>query len=163
MYINCGSSSISQGPSHGLSHGFCKANSPSRNWIINSNKFAGNRPYARRSSNTPVSSLALNSFPPVPNRSRSLDGLLDTAEAPAEATNEQIPSSFTTNRRDDIKTDLDEGDKVTDRSKAEDFSSDALENDDKSSVHSNSSESKRKRNFMDRCVNKVRSFIKKVE
>ncbi|CAH1112714.1 unnamed protein product [Psylliodes chrysocephalus] len=147
---------------------FCKANSPSRNWIINSNKFTGGRPpYPRRGSNTPVSSLALNSYPPLPpNRSRSLDGLLDSTEpiaAVSEATiHDQVPSKSCDNIDRDSS---DSSDKETDpnslSNKVDNFLDAADSDNDKSSIYSNSSDSKRKRNFMDRCVNKVRSFIKK--
>lgn len=120
----------------------------------------------RRGSNTPISPLASHKSPSTPNRSRSLDGLLDSTEAPVTATNaaliERIPSSAARS--------CEELDKEKQKQKA--VSEDSAENEnvlenstdsndaDKVSMISNSSE-KRKRNFMDRCVNKVRSFIKK--
>ena len=85
----------------------------------------------RRGSNTPTSPLAAE--PRAPNRSRSLDGLLD-AEPPVEV--ESVPSKS-----------CDELDKEPSVGNDVDSVSDASD--------------KRKRNFMDRCVNKVRSFIKK--
>lgn len=109
---------------------------------------------ARRGSNTPISPLAAKSSPTPPNRSRSLDGLLDAEPASAVAKNstliEQIPSNATQScdELDVEKSNVNSGGEMVD--------SDV----DKVSVKSNSSE-KRKRNFMDRCVNKVRSFIRK--
>ncbi|KAJ8917810.1 hypothetical protein NQ315_010716 [Exocentrus adspersus] len=161
-----------------LTYRFCKANSPSRNWIINSNKFAKGLPplypYTRRGSNTPISSLALISNPPTPNRSRSLDGLLDsepTGAASKAAIDEQTPSQ-TTKSCDDIDKDFSDEDRTeTETNNLEDTKCNGVNDHldcsvdnsdiDKSSIHSNSSDSKRKRNFMDRCVNKVRSLIKK--
>lgn len=112
----------------------------------------------RRGSNTPISPLAAKPSQ-TPNRSRSLDGLLDSEPAAAKNTAliEQIPSNATQScdELDTTKSNNDEDeDKVVEQSSAN-------ANDmDKVSVKSNSSE-KRKRNFMDRCVNKVRSFIRK--
>lgn len=109
----------------------------------------------RRGSNTPISPLAAsNHTPPTPNRSRSLDGLLDSEPTSAKNTAliEQIPSNATQSC-DEI--DMDKSSEPTTPTEIE------QSNDiDKVSVKSNSSE-KRKRNFMDRCVNKVRSFIRK--
>lgn len=135
---------------------FYKSSSPSRNWIMtpHNRRGSGLPPQypARRGSNTPISPLAAKSSPTPPNRSRSLDGLLDAE--PAAAKNsvliEQIPSNATQS--------CDELDVEKSNSNN---SGEPVENDvDKVSVKSNSSE-KRKRNFMDRCVNKVRSFIRK--
>ncbi|KAG5877943.1 hypothetical protein JTB14_005140 [Gonioctena quinquepunctata] len=158
---------------------FCKANSPSRNWIINSNKFAHHGglppqyPYFRRGSNTPISSLALTSHPPTPNRSRSLDGLLDQEpiRAACEATiNEQVPSHATTKSCDEIDKDFcedidkdfcDENETESSLNKSRSIDNNLDSDIDKCSIYSSSSDSKRKRNFMDRCVNKVRSLIKK--
>ncbi|XP_018577701.1 uncharacterized protein LOC108916007 [Anoplophora glabripennis] len=162
-----------------LTYRFCKANSPSRNWIINSNKFPRGLPplypYIRRGSNTPISSLALISNPPTPSRSRSLDGLFDsepTIAASQASTDEPTPSQ-TAKSCDDIEKEFSDENKLeTDTcnlkksTKAHsvynrlDYSIDNSDID-KSSIYSNSSDSKRKRNFMDRCVNKVRSLIKK--
>lgn len=160
-------------------------------------------PYYRRGSNvTPISSLALNSSPPAPpNRSRSLDGLLDSsnsnetviAKTTAEDSN---PSECAgTNNSKQITKSCDDIDSIdvtsscnnynnepstgkdteTNNLKVKSYSLDDLDssvegvnNDcgsnqqdqDESSICSSSSE-KRKRNFMDRCVNKVRSLIKK--
>lgn len=150
------------------------------NQINNNNKYSrGGLPPQypfRRGSNTPISPLA-SCTTPSPNRSRSLDGLLDSTEPPVVTTVnnnsskknstliEQIPSnasqscdeldinstcSSTTTKNID-----DEKEKIIEQSNNNN------NNDlDKVSVKSNSSE-KRKRNFMDRCVNKVRSFIRK--
>lgn len=121
-----------------------------------------------------MSSLALNSSPPTPNRSRSLDGLLDSEPiiAASKATIDEQTPSQTTKSCDDIDKEFsDEKEKETDTSNLNktkvhnvddhiDCSVDSSDID-KSSIHSNSSDSKRKRNFMDRCVNKVRSLIKK--
>lgn len=98
-------------------------------------------PSTRRGSNTPSMGK-----PPIPNRSRSLDGLLDsepTSAASNATTIEQTPSEKTKSC-DDL-----DNNKQTD-----------CENVDKVSIQSSDS-IKRKRNFMDRCVNKVRSLIKK--
>ncbi|XP_074031634.1 uncharacterized protein [Leptinotarsa decemlineata] len=137
---------------------------------MNSNRLGGlppQYPYPRRGSNTPVSSLALASHPPAPpNRSRSLDGLLDAGEAiqaASEATkSEQVPSPQTATKScdnidKDFRDDYETESYLSSKSRVSDDSSEL----DKCSVYSSSSESKRKRNFMDRCVNKVRSMIKK--
>ncbi|KAJ8940839.1 hypothetical protein NQ318_005285 [Aromia moschata] len=154
---------------------FCKANSPSRNWIINSNRFSRGLPpqypYARRGSTTPVSSLALASTPPTPNRSRSLDGLLDAEPiaAATKATTDEQTTSQTTKSCDDLDKEIGEENdaqtEATNLSKPRSHSMDdrldcTVDNSDidKSSIHSNSSDSKRKRNFMDRCVNKRPPF-----
>lgn len=150
---------------------FYKSSSPSRNWIMtpHTNITTNNKYHPRglppqypirRGSNTPISPLAAKPSQ-TPNRSRSLDGLLDSEPAAAKNTAliEQIPSNATQScdELDTTKTNDDEDDdneKVVEQSLAN-------ANDmDKVSVKSNSSE-KRKRNFMDRCVNKVRSFIRK--
>lgn len=127
----------------------------------------------RRGSTTPISSLALNSSPSTPNRSRSLDGLLDSEPkiAAAEITEEvSNPSdtadegcddsdSTTKDNQTDIHTNLY---KIKAHS-VDDIIDGSIDNKelDKHSINSNSSDSKRKRNFMDRCVNKVRSLIRK--
>lgn len=105
----------------------------------------------RRGSNTPISPLAAQSSP-TPNRSRSLDGLLDSEPATSKNTTliEQIPSNATQSCEE---LDMEKNEPIE--------NSVEQSNDvDKVSVKSGSSE-KRKRNFMDRCVNKVRSFIRK--
>lgn len=110
----------------------------------------------RRGSNTPISPLASQQLPPAPNRSRSLDGLLDsepTVTAKSANGPDRIPSN-TARSCEELDTAAN-----VDEKKESEVSNDP--NDvDKVSIISNSSE-KRKRNFMDRCVNKVRSFIKK--
>lgn len=108
---------------------------------------------------------------PSNNRSRSLDGLLDSTEAinsvaiANNAKDEQITPSTkeATNSCDDyydnlIKKQTDDVVVELDDVVAKCADSDNI---DKVSIQSNSSDSKRKRNFMDRCVNKVRSLIKK--
>lgn len=120
----------------------------------------------RRGSNTPISPLATNhAQSPTPNRSRSLDGLLDSEPVAAKNSAlliDKIPSKATQSCDE-----LDSMEKIEPVSPATDDDDDENKvveqspNDvDKVSVKSNSSE-KRKRNFMDRCVNKVRSFIRK--
>jgi hypothetical protein len=149
-----------------LIYRFYKTASPSRNWIMNTNRYPRGLPpqyaYTRRGSNTPVSSLAMAGKPPIPNRSRSLDGLLD-AEPPSAASNatitEQTPSQ-TTKSCDDLDKDFNNK-QTDDVVKLDSVKSDNLDNIDKVSIQSGSSDSKRKRNFMDRCVSKVRSLIKK--
>ncbi|RZC34293.1 uncharacterized protein BDFB_000513, partial [Asbolus verrucosus] len=146
-----------------LIYRFYKTASPTRNWIMNSNRhprgLPPQYPYTRRGSNTPVSSLAMTSMPPTPNRSRSLDGLLDsepTSAASNATITEQTPSQ-TTKSCDDLDKDF--NNKQTDdvvklnnvKSQRMDNS---LDNIDKVSIQSGSSDSKRKRNFMDRCVSK---------
>lgn len=124
--------------------------------------------YPRRSSNTPISSLALNSVSATPNRSRSLDGLLDTEPKLAAqcVTDDATDPSETTKSCDEFEKNFEEDDNANLSKKAQsldnnlDCSLDSSDMD-KSSLYSNSSDSKRKRNFMDRCVNKVRSLIKK--
>lgn len=131
-------------------------------------------PYIRRGSNTPISSLALISNPPTPNRSRSLDGLLDseTTIAASQATTDEQTPSQAAKSCDDIDKEFSDEDKLeTDTCNLKKSKTHSIDNRldysvnsgdiDKSSIHSNSSDSKRKRNFMDRCVNKVRSLIKK--
>lgn len=129
-------------------------------------------PY-RRGSTTPISSLALNSTPGTPNRSRSLDGLLDSepkiaaleiteeASNPSDAAEESCNDfeATTIDKQTDTHTNLS---KVKAHS-ADDILDGSVDNCelDKHSINSNSSDSKRKRNFMDRCVNKVRSLIRK--
>lgn len=127
----------------------------------------------RRGSTTPISSLALNSTPGTPNRSRSLDGLLDSEPklAAAEITEEvSNPSETASESCNDSESTTKEKqtDTHTNLSKVKAHSVDDIldssvdnKDIDKHSINSNSSDSKRKRNFMDRCVNKVRSLIRK--
>ncbi|KAJ3643615.1 hypothetical protein Zmor_026316 [Zophobas morio] len=120
-------------------------------------------PYTRRGSNTPVASVGLAVKPPLPNRSRSLDGLLDS-EPPSAAPNatitEKTPSD-TTKSCDDLDKDKETEDEFKVNSVKSQSMDNNLDNVDKVSIQSGSSDSKRKRNFMDRCVSKVRSLIKK--
>lgn len=157
----------------------------------------------RRGSNTPLTPLG-SQPPPTPNRSRSLDGLLDSdhglstpTEKPPinikkpsengsqscesllrcndnnlnEDEDESEVSPEHTNNNSTVKRTIIEGTTDCNSSTIDDSTTDSNSLDDCSeacdkksstlSLHSNSSESKRKRNFMDRCVNKVRSLIKK--
>lgn len=112
-----------------------------------------------------------NSTPILSSRSRSLDGLLDaenkTNDTITNKTNEQAlscerletdSSPEEINHRSKSLDDLeDPGDKTVKNSE-DDNMSDKIASSN--STLSNDSR-KRKRNFMDRCVNKVRSFIKK--
>lgn len=146
---------------------YFKAGSPSRNWIINPKANRGLPPHypSRRGSVTPISSLALSSAPATPNRSRSLDGLLDSESMKSDE--KAIPSEAAA----DSCTNFDFPDKEaqtdthTNLNKVKAHSvDDVLDSSielDKHSIRSNSSEAKRKQNFMDRCVNKVRSLIRK--
>lgn len=125
----------------------------------------------RRGSNTPISPMAAGLTQATPNRSRSLDGLLDSDQrlsserepetvemsedssgspsVPAKPTERNKSGNLTTVKARSMENNLDEPlDHSTKKSSMQ-------------SLHSNSSDSKRKRNFMDRCVNKVRSLIKK--
>jgi len=146
----------------------------------------------RRGSNSPISPIAVNSTSSVPNRSRSLDGLLDTEPiqiATAATNSEQTPSE-NAQKSQSCDNNLDkkisdenihidkETEKLNDRNSSlsnassrtqnlENSLDDSLDSNDinKSSdlsLHSNSSDtSKQKRKFVNRCVNKVRSLIKK--
>ncbi|CAH0554538.1 unnamed protein product [Brassicogethes aeneus] len=131
---------------------FYKSSIPPRTWLMNSNRnHRGGLPpqypyYPRRGSNTPTSSLALSSVSAAPNRSRSLDGLLDSEPQLAAAADDDPIPSETTKSCDDLDQ--------------QSFES-SCDADKMSTYSNNSSDSKRKRNFMDRCVNKVRSLIKK--
>ncbi|KYB25340.1 hypothetical protein TcasGA2_TC034888 [Tribolium castaneum] len=112
-------------------------------------------PYNRRGSNSPSGLLGAGK-PPTPNRSRSLDGLLDSEPtcAASDATISEPTPSQNTKSCDDLDKDFDE--------QTEDVNLSVNNLDvDKVSIQSGSSDSKRKRNFMDRCVSKVRSLIKK--
>ncbi|KAL3269165.1 hypothetical protein HHI36_008248 [Cryptolaemus montrouzieri] len=107
--------------------------------------------------------------PPVaPNRSRSLDGLLDVEpdKTDLETTKNEKTPSQTTKSCDDL--DKSASEIVKYEEKETEANSMSLGNniecppeneDDKTSMYSSSSDSKRKRNFMDRCVNKVRNLI----
>lgn len=87
--------------------------------------------------------------PPIPSRSRSLDGLLDSAEG--------CTSFYPTINYEKLVTDKDEQIDVE-----KDFCDSNKTDKTSTSQSSLSTESnKRKRNFMDRCVNKVRSLIRK--
>lgn len=140
----------------------------------------------RRGSNTPISPMAINETQSTPNRSRSLDGLLDSEStsrksdtSSSSSTSDQSPSESALktqscenilNKQDiEIKPNMQTEEKntrKTNENSLENSLDETRGNDDKRSIstlslHSNSSDSKRKRNFMDRCVNKVRSLIKK--
>lgn len=119
---------------------------------------------ARRGSNTPISPLASHQTPPAPNRSRSLDGLLDsepTVAAKSATSIERIPSNASRSCEEMDKENVCQSQTETSDGPQSDTENVNDPNDtDKVSIISNSSD-KRKRNFMDRCVNKVRSFIKK--
>nr|CAH7724397.1 unnamed protein product [Callosobruchus chinensis] len=113
-----------------------------------------------------------------PGRSRSLDGLLDGPEvkeqlaaaaagSPLKAQNGWTMTEYTTPSHPQATQSCDELDTKRSLSSsssgstsAEDDRTDVTSTDEKSSVHSESSESKRKRNFMDRCVNRMRSLIR---
>lgn len=150
---------------------------------------------ARRGSATPTPGSPYRDrtpLPPVPNRSRSLDGLLD--EVPNSATLNKIHKNSVdgeddeklcvTRSCDSIDLDSPAGthaqpvrlqngceDKATPNSVTHkttrsmednlDDSGSSCGDPKRSSQVSLSSDSKRKRNFMDRCVNKVRSLIRK--
>lgn len=134
----------------------------------------------RRGSNTPNTNKAVNDTQLTPNRSRSLDGLLDSEPnqtvinentskdvSPKTQSCEDILNNQNNTETDD-KSDLfnDKLDHLLETNATRDNILEISSNsDDKGSstlsLHSSSSESKRKRNFMDRCVNKVRSLIKK--
>lgn len=104
-------------------------------------------PQARRGSAVATRSSQLP--PVVPSRSRSLDGLLDTKSEP-ELTCQTHSCEQLVDK--EIKDDTEE----------DSSNEGASENKITASQLSLSTESnKRKRNFMDRCVNKVRSLIRK--
>lgn len=146
----------------------------------------------RRGSNTPNTNRTVNDTQLTPNRSRSLDGLLDSTEPITQDDNKETLSAEVSsktqscedilNNKDNVETDVvvvdDDDDSVNPRKtnlensqeinnpNQENCLEESTNSDDKKStstlsLHSNSSESKRKRNFMDRCVNKMRSLIKK--
>lgn len=107
-----------------------------------------------------------------PNRSRSLDGLLDTDSRMNFENHDENPSETTLSCENLLQVEVNEetGEGKTDKcvnsknTKSHSVGDGVDDKSDKSSnlsLHSSSSESKRKKNFMDRCVNKVRSFIKK--
>ncbi|KAL1490698.1 hypothetical protein ABEB36_013350 [Hypothenemus hampei] len=173
---------------------YFKAGSPSRNWIINPK--TGHRglppqyPTRRRgSTTTPMSSLAIvtNATVVLPNRSRSLDGLLDSepttklataaAENEKKETLEPSPSdeamvvaeryqdqdcpTQTVSIAEQTASDLnrlktksvdDIWEMVDDHSALDKVSNDSS---------SDSNEAKNRKSFMNRCVNKVRSLIRK--
>ncbi|KAK9873364.1 hypothetical protein WA026_022173 [Henosepilachna vigintioctopunctata] len=155
---------------------FYKSAVPTRNWIINGNKRATRgdlpplSPYCRRGSNTRIPIVSSNSSPVTPNRSRSLDGLLDAepSKPSLDTSNKEITPSQTTRSCDDLDKSLSEIVISQDKKPEEEEATTSLDNnskcpteseDDKISMNSSTSDSKRKRNFMDRCVNKVRNFI----
>lgn len=149
----------------------------------------------RRGSNSPISPTNTNNSSPVPNRSRSLDELLDAepAEKIKSTINnvEQIPSENTQKSvscdnnldksiSDETIHNKEETEKINNRNstlsnnssnKSQNFgsslddsidSSNEINKSDVISLHSNSSDnSKQRRRFVNRCVNKVRSLIKK--
>lgn len=97
-----------------------------------------------------------------PNRSRSLDGLLDAEpdKSTIDATTNETTPSQTTRSCDELDKDLSDISKEETEKKTNSMSLDTTDNeDDKTSMYSSSSDSKRKRNFMDRCVNKVKNLI----
>lgn len=135
----------------------------------------------RRGSNSPACGKTVSETQLTPNRSRSLDGLLDS-ETGDKAAAQQGCSSYETppvtqscenilnnkeiTQTDDEKSALNDSKFECNNATNENALEESTNSDDKQSsstlsLHSNSSESKRKRNFMDRCVNKVRSLIKK--
>lgn len=116
----------------------------------------------------------------TPNRSRSLDGLLD--DQTAAEREDFIPSENVTKSCDDLEDKtkpmmmmmtkkkkrveedcFDDDEVIIDGEEQAKKSASLESNVDKVSMLSASSgsDTKRKRNFMDRCVNKVRSLIKK--
>ncbi|KAF2904682.1 hypothetical protein ILUMI_01488 [Ignelater luminosus] len=147
----------------------------------------------RRGSNSPISPVAVHSTPSVPNRSRSLDGLLDSEPLQTTTANSEQTPSENAQKSQSCDNNLDkkisdenihvdkETEKLNDRNsnlsntssnKTQNLESsldDSLDSNDintKSSdisLHSNSSDNnnKQKRKFVNRCVNKVRSLIKK--
>lgn len=165
----------------------------------------------RRGSNTPNTNRVVNDTQLITtNRSRSLDGLLDSTEPITQDDSKEILSTDVSsktqscedilNNKDDKVEETDKNIKNDDHNHHDDDDDDNVDGDAKSvnpiksnlenvqeinpntsqencfeestntddrkststlSLHSNSSESKRKRNFMDRCVNKMRSLIKK--
>lgn len=119
-------------------------------------------PHPRRGSNSPISVVAATAIKPsASNRSRSLDDLLDSessekAASANAAVGTEINPSSTTKSCDDLDKNFDDCDILIVKP-----DNSSTVSDDKVSIQSGSSETKRKRNFMDRCVNKVRSLIKK--
>lgn len=145
----------------------------------------------RRGSNSPGSPAAMDSPSTIPNRSRSLDGLLDNEplEVVSSTASEATPSEIS-QKSQSCDSNLDmkisdetihvdkETEKLNNRnstisntsSRTQNFESSLEESLDSNeiskssnlSLHSNSSDnSKQKRKFVNRCVNKVRSLIKK--
>lgn len=134
----------------------------------------------RRGSNTPVINKADDETQLTPNRSRSLDGLLDSDPCEKIKIEPSPDASQKTQSCEDIlkqKIDFRNSEKPTEEKNAlcidslretkkesileESFNSEDKKSSSTLSLQSNSSDTKRKRNFMDRCVNKVRSLIKK--
>lgn len=138
-----------------------KAGSPSRTWLMNPKSNRGlppQYPY-RRGSTAPMSTLVSDG---IPNRSRSLDGLLNSEPKIAEdAPNPSETGDDESRTRDfeqtDSHTNLNGGNIQKARSAEDILDSPVAKKSDDGSC----SESKRKRNFMDRCVNKVRNLIRK--
>lgn len=173
-----------------------KSQSPSRTWLMGSSRGRKGLPpqppvaAPRRSSITPGSPNKDRQpgLPPIPNRSRSLDGLLDSSESHSTLTD---PSSKTVqgatteqqciSRSCDSVLDpppsvspppppaaspvMEQTDRVLTKTRSLEEHLDDSESSSgdpkRSSQISLSSDTKRKRNFMDRCVNKVRSLIRK--
>ncbi|XP_067010888.1 uncharacterized protein [Anabrus simplex] len=141
----------------------------------------------RRSSGTP-SALARRNSQQLPGRSRSLDILLDSsAPSAAPAATEEAPCSKESEEQllneceqylsaQELGTDQPDSGSDTQLNKTQschanldtesvissDSNSEAKQNGSQLSLPlPNAGEHKRKRNFMDRCVNKVRSLIRK--
>lgn len=93
------------------------------------------------------------------NRSRSLDGLLDCEIIDDKKNITNNPSDIITTTKSCDDLDNKQTENVT--TMFNNCVDNHLDCDNLSDKTSISSESKRKRNFMDRCVNKVRSLIKK--
>lgn len=174
-----------------------KSPSPSRTWLMGSSRNRKGLPpqpkgvSARRGSATPTPGSPYRDrapLPPVPNRSRSLDGLLD--EVPNSATLNKIHKNSVdgdndeklcvTRSCDSIDLDSPAGSRQNGCDDCEEETPISVKNKSTRSIEDNlddsgsscgdpkrssqaslSSDSKRKRNFMDRCVNKVRSLIRK--
>lgn len=123
-------------------------------------------PFSRRGSNSRVSSPSPP--PSAPNRSRSLDGLLEPTGSSVE---ESSPSPNVTRSCEELDKDLSEPSKCDKECENklpklvmpsyENVEQSNSDSEDKNSMYSGSSDLKRKLNFMDKCVNKVRSLIKK--
>lgn len=146
-------------------------------------------PTSRRGSNT-ISPAAVSSAIPVPNRSCSLDGLLNTnsldmasnatksdqnpseniqkaqscdSNLDAQIPNENLLTDKETEKLNDRNSTLSNASsKILESSLDDSLDSNEINKSSDLSLHSNSSDtSKQKRKFMNRCVNKVRSLIKK--